>query len=658
MQPTELAASVDPRVSLVFLPGSNTEDSSTSLDMYQPFIDLINPNIQILASANQNPLQQDSSDMLDGTLDMPANAVVLFLQEDKDPSEMDRLTKCMEYLSTPPWKFHHSEWVSGSQMETYPHNCHDYYVCSEDLPLCCVRQIMHGEEVLRVVKFVTVETWVDNVHFYSKIIGQQPDVLKPDYAIFTLEHHTHFDVQFSLKKLPNGVVPKSTKQMIISFKVPDIGALVPLLPSECYQLNASHWVTVDFDGNEVFLEQSSTSKKTFMGKMFSMQSIAEDLMLPQSEDTYSEMDDDSSVFHFSDRYQDYNQVLTSTPLSCKSSASLRSDANSRNAKRRLNQHQHTDSGFSEARSEQLGKSDMRQVIHKFCEVSLGELMSGDDKSDNGSARCRANAVSEDSQMDMTVKSAYSDDSAIGNNTVVNPHLLKHPEKLRPGHLHRGNKISRVAIDPKQSFTQLWVMNGHRETTSQRDHHSSDHDAASVTSYSSVETALSDPFSDRGECLAAKTRDKSVTHKGILLNHNAHLQGCHTFVDKTASMPCVASDHRDSASVSSSGSSSGTRKSKNKTVKFSEHIMEVTISPRVPSNTTPKIEDKSKTLPSDLRKLRVQNIINQLGQNTPNKKDTQPKSDKIQGFLSSAKKDTPARLAKIEERDKGKIGFWI
>ncbi|ELU02978.1 hypothetical protein CAPTEDRAFT_121754, partial [Capitella teleta] len=194
---------------------------------------------------------------------MPCSALTLFLQEDRD-IEVDRLTKCTEYLSTPPWKFHHSEWVSSGD-QRFPRNCHDYFMSHEDLPLCCAQQIVHGEEVLRVVKFVTVRNWSDNVQFYSRILGQHPDVNKADFVIFTLEHHAHFVVQFSLKKLPEEVVPRSTRQMVLSFKVHDIGALVPLLHAECHQMNSTHWVTVDFDGNEVFIEQSAQGRKSCMG---------------------------------------------------------------------------------------------------------------------------------------------------------------------------------------------------------------------------------------------------------------------------------------------------------------------------------------------------------------------------------------------------------
>jgi hypothetical protein len=276
------------------------------------------------------------------------------------------------------------------------------------------------------------------------------------------------------------------------------------------------------------------------------------------------------VFHAADRFGDHHVKLTSTPLS--KAAPLPPP------RTRTHKHQDTDSGFSES-----SESELRSLIHKVSELSTG------------------------ADVDLTVRSAYNG--------------RRGPPSYHQAIRHTENRLGRLPLrlndDSKQTFTQLWVMNGHRETARRAD----SEDGQSVSSScSSVDTAMSDPMSD----MVTK-----APQRGILLN-----QG----LSRAVSMPSVNNGLPDSASVSSSGSS-GTRKSKPKSVKFSENIMEVTISPRVPQ--------ERPSMSNALRKIRVQNVINQIGQQTPTKKPP-----------PMMKPNTPARMAKIEERNKANLGFWI
>ena len=222
--------------------------------LYNPILRWIDPNLRLFLSADGGDVADDTLPAnMAGTLDMPSLAIIVFLQEEEMIGD-DRLSKAKQYFSSVPWKFHHSEWVSAYHIKAYEYNSHDYFLPAEDLPLCSVRQIHCGGEHLRVVRFVTAHNWQDTINLYKLLLGQDPAFVKLDFCVFTLESHANFDLQFALKKLPRGVVPRHSARAVLTIQVPDVTHLAPLLPVTLTHIGGSRWSTRDLDGNQLLLD--------------------------------------------------------------------------------------------------------------------------------------------------------------------------------------------------------------------------------------------------------------------------------------------------------------------------------------------------------------------------------------------------------------------
>ena len=243
---------------------SSAEDSSL-YELFRQILDWLDPELEIFQECptRLSDKSKDKGYYSVSTLDIPSLAIVLFVQEDGGASTGSRSKQAKAFFSTRPWKVHHSEWVGGT-MQMYPENSHDYYILTPDRPLCSVRQIHCGSEHLRVMRYVTSKHWKDTIDFYKLILDRHPNVLKKDFCLFTVRHQTQYDLQFALKKLPRGTVPKKTRKVEMCFYISSIGSLVPLLPNPCHKMSEMTWATRDLDGNKIYLKVSPPKLQKMM----------------------------------------------------------------------------------------------------------------------------------------------------------------------------------------------------------------------------------------------------------------------------------------------------------------------------------------------------------------------------------------------------------
>lgn len=190
---------------------------------------------------------------------MPSVAVMLFLEEE-GVLGYERIQSAKRRFEKPPWKFHHSEQLGQGKINLYPYNSADYFYTSEDLPLWAVRQVHYGKEHIRIVLFVSDENWIDMVKFYTLVIGNDPDIQKDDFCLFTVHSHINYDAQFALKKLKGETTPRVLDSVKLQFRVSQVGNMVPLFPNICKPVSDRLWETTDHDGNNIVIEVIGTCR--------------------------------------------------------------------------------------------------------------------------------------------------------------------------------------------------------------------------------------------------------------------------------------------------------------------------------------------------------------------------------------------------------------
>ena len=197
-------------------------------------------------------------------VEIPCLAIVLFLREDAMVGS-EKVDKATTLFDKEPWKFHHSESISRGKINAYPYNNQNYYTAGPNDPLCAVRQIHCGKQHVRLVRFTGIDTWQDQINFYSLILGQEAEIRKTDFCLFTAASYGEYDVQFALKKVPKNIRCKSSSGSALGFRVGQIGNLVPLLPHMCSPVSDTRWRTTDLEGNVLYLDIGKSSRDSDSG---------------------------------------------------------------------------------------------------------------------------------------------------------------------------------------------------------------------------------------------------------------------------------------------------------------------------------------------------------------------------------------------------------
>ena len=245
---------------------SHADDVDVVQELYKPLLDCVLSRNEFYSFSHDESgmddrvsvssgVESSDSSMLgaESMLHLPSLALVVFLKEEEMAGE-DTWAKMKAHFSKPPWKFHHSEPVARGRLQPYENNLQDYFIAREDLPLCAMRQIHCGKRQLRMLRFISSENWRHNVDLYSLLLGKDPEVLKPDFCLFTASTHNDCDVQLSLKRVPKGIKCRPTNKAVLCFRVTQVGHTVPLLPNVCTPINADRWQTTDLDGNLLYLD--------------------------------------------------------------------------------------------------------------------------------------------------------------------------------------------------------------------------------------------------------------------------------------------------------------------------------------------------------------------------------------------------------------------
>ncbi len=241
---------------------------------YQPLFDWVDPSGYFFSVDDKNTARRQQlamspdnklgSSQLECKDTMPALVIMLFLREDVMIGS-ERLDMANTIFEKRPWKFHHAESISRGKIHVYPYNNQNYFIAAPGDPLCAIRQIHCGKQSVRFLIHTASNTWSDQTHLYSLILGQRPKVEKPDFCLFVVSSFHEYDIQVALKMLPPGSVPSRVQRATLCLSIGQVGDLVPLLPHMCIPIADNTWVTRDFDGNVINLKTENNSRDSDSG---------------------------------------------------------------------------------------------------------------------------------------------------------------------------------------------------------------------------------------------------------------------------------------------------------------------------------------------------------------------------------------------------------
>ncbi|XP_077435453.1 protein FAM124A isoform X2 [Vanacampus margaritifer] len=174
----------------------------------------------------------------------PALAVILFLQEGCGGGEE---------LARPPWRYHHSEEVSGGR-RLGAASTQDFFTLGCGTPLWALRRVRYGKGTLRLTLYCCHDNYAHTVRLYKLLLGRRLAHKKHDFCFLVVYANPHLEVQMAFRRLPRGRRPVPLDSTVVEVRVRDVGALVPLLPNACKPISDVRWQTQDYDGNKILLQ--------------------------------------------------------------------------------------------------------------------------------------------------------------------------------------------------------------------------------------------------------------------------------------------------------------------------------------------------------------------------------------------------------------------
>ncbi|XP_053912749.1 protein FAM124A isoform X2 [Cuculus canorus] len=226
-------------------------ESKTLQQAIDKLLAWIHPDLQLFRVSERRAPKKHRKPGKAG-IHQPALAIILFLQEEYGEEPILQLH---ETFQQPPWHFHHTERVHGKFLPYMPCS-QDFYTLAPETPLWSIRPVHYGKEIIRFTIYCRSENFVDILKLYELILKRPVCQKKTDFCVFPLYSNMEIDIQFSLKKLPEGQVPMPTESAVLEFRVKDVGQLVPLLPNPCSPISEDRWQTEDHDGNRILLQQA------------------------------------------------------------------------------------------------------------------------------------------------------------------------------------------------------------------------------------------------------------------------------------------------------------------------------------------------------------------------------------------------------------------
>ncbi|KAL8172958.1 UNVERIFIED_CONTAM: hypothetical protein K2H54_035876 [Gekko kuhli] len=210
----------------------------------------IHPDLQLFRVAERRvPRKPKKHDMAVDS--QPALAVILFLQEEGDEEPIGQLHKSFQ---RPPWRYHHTEQVHGNFLPYMPGG-QDFFTLAQGTPLWAIRPVHYGKEIIRFTIYCSHENFDNIMKLYELILRRRACQKRADFCIFLIYSNVDINIQFSLKRLPKGHIPRPTDSSVLEFRVRDVGQLAPFLPSSCSPISEGRWQTEDPDGNKILLQE-------------------------------------------------------------------------------------------------------------------------------------------------------------------------------------------------------------------------------------------------------------------------------------------------------------------------------------------------------------------------------------------------------------------
>ncbi|XP_048580112.1 protein FAM124A isoform X2 [Nematostella vectensis] len=237
-------------------------------ELYSPLLQWIDPMFQLIHvdeggrenDKKRHNRHRDSADSCEPTMGVRTQSlsVILFLRN--DGQSQPTADSATDYLSTPPWQFHHKiELTSRANLRVVARQVFFASSPGYELPLWSVCPIHCGKEQLRFNIFVNDFTGMKA--FYSALVGADPSASKPGFCVFQLYSQPGLEIQLSLKHSPC-LIPQLTEAATLSFVVNNISELRKVLPNKVTKHVTGTWRTRDTDGNEVLLLCDSSRNGT------------------------------------------------------------------------------------------------------------------------------------------------------------------------------------------------------------------------------------------------------------------------------------------------------------------------------------------------------------------------------------------------------------
>lgn len=228
--------------------------------LYSPMLEGLDPTFQFISISERGDVDstllsyrdEDKQKHDDAFVRCQAISIVLFLYE-----AFGRLSAIdvQKHLHFAPWNFHHRvELPKDVKPRITAHQ--DFYQTFPGLPLWSICPVHYGNEHLRFHIFA--RNFIEMRSFYEILTGKKPSGGSAGFCFFTLYSQSGFDVQLSLKHLPQ-IIPISSRSIRLKMKIKDINVILPHLTDSPVHREEALWIVKDPDGNELILEESESS---------------------------------------------------------------------------------------------------------------------------------------------------------------------------------------------------------------------------------------------------------------------------------------------------------------------------------------------------------------------------------------------------------------
>lgn len=233
-------------------------EASSLKKLFSPFLEGMDPTFQFISISESDDVDSaleswtEDEEEESSILQCQAISVVLFLYETFGRLSAIDVQRNFHFS---PWKFHHRVELPADAKPRVT-AVQDFYQTFPGLPLWSICPVHYGNEHLRFHIFT--RNFIQMRSFYEILTEKKANSGSPGFCFFTLYCQSGFDVQLSLKHLPQ-ICPKPSKSVRLKLKVKDINAVMPHLSEPPVQKEDTLWIASDPDGNEIMIEETEPS---------------------------------------------------------------------------------------------------------------------------------------------------------------------------------------------------------------------------------------------------------------------------------------------------------------------------------------------------------------------------------------------------------------